>query len=104
MSLAQESIQGAASWFLQAHQHAAGLAAQLAAHAAGQQDHQKQLHTLYLANDLLLKGWAHLVLHVQHVGVADTSMGIRGAVTARTLYLSRHIPDRSDLFQSKAGL
>ena len=52
----QESIHSAASWFLAAQQHAAGLAAQMASHAASITEYSKQLHMVYLANDILLKG------------------------------------------------
>lgn len=54
----QESVRGGAAWFLGAQQHSWPLAQQMAAHSAQLPEHAKQLHLLYLANDIVLKSCA----------------------------------------------
>lgn len=51
----QDSIKASRDWFMECAPHAAGLAAQMAGFAA-QAPYVEQLHVIYLANDVLLKG------------------------------------------------
>ena len=55
---AQESIKASKDWFMACAPHAAGLAAQMAEYCGqGALPYDKLLHVIYLANDVLLKGY-----------------------------------------------
>jgi len=51
----QESIKQSQQWFMACLPYAPGMAAALALHVRNMPDYEKQLHVLYLANDILLK-------------------------------------------------
>ena len=51
----QDSIKAGKEWFLASSSHALGLAACMARHQANLSSYDKQLHVLFLANDVLLK-------------------------------------------------
>jgi hypothetical protein len=52
----QESIKASQQWFMACGpQHAGGMALAMARRAAGLQDYARQLHVVYLANDILFK-------------------------------------------------
>ena len=55
---AQESIKASKEWFMACEPHAAGMAAQMADFLCNAPTHDQRLHVLYLANDILLKGYA----------------------------------------------
>jgi len=50
----QESIKASRDWFLACAPHAGGMAARMAQALAAQPAHDRQLHLIYLANDILL--------------------------------------------------
>lgn len=52
---AQESIRASRDWFLACAPHAGGMAARLAQALFAQPAYERQLHLIYLANDILLK-------------------------------------------------
>lgn len=52
---AQESIKQSQQWFMACLPYAPGMAAALALHVRNLPDYDKQLHVLYLTNDILLK-------------------------------------------------
>ncbi len=52
----QDSIKTSAAWFMAHAAHGPGLAALAAHRAVGCGDRDKQLHLIYLANDVLFKG------------------------------------------------
>ena len=54
----QESIKASKEWFMACDPHAAGMAAQMADFLCNAPTHDQRLHVLYLANDILLKGYA----------------------------------------------
>ena len=54
----QDSIKTSKEWFMACVAHVDGLAAKMAAHQQTLPDYEKQLHVIYLANDVLLKRWA----------------------------------------------
>ncbi len=51
----QESIHQSQAWFMACVSHAPGMARMMAEHIRGCPDYARQLHTIYLANDILLK-------------------------------------------------
>lgn len=51
----QESIKQSQQWFMACLPYAPGMAAALALHVRNLPDYDKQLHVLYLTNDILLK-------------------------------------------------
>lgn len=51
----KDSIKQSQQWFMACLPHAAGMAAALALHVRSLPDYDKQLHVLYLTNDILLK-------------------------------------------------
>lgn len=51
----QDSIKQSQQWFMACLQHAPAMAAALALHVRTLPDYDKQLHVLYLTNDILLK-------------------------------------------------
>ena len=53
----QESIKASKEWFMACGPHAAGMAAQMADFLCNAPTHDQRLHVLYLANDILLKGY-----------------------------------------------
>lgn len=53
----QESIKASKEWFMACEPHAAGMAAQMADFLCHAPTHDQRLHVLYLANDILLKGY-----------------------------------------------
>lgn len=55
MDVEQESIKQSQQWFMACLPYAPGMAAALALHVRNLPDYDKQLHVLYLANDILLK-------------------------------------------------
>ena len=55
---AQESIHQSQSWFMACVSYAPGMARKMAEHIRGCPDYARQLHTIYLANDILLKSCA----------------------------------------------
>ena len=57
---AQESIKASKEWFMACEPHAAGMAAQMADFLCNAPTHDQRLHVLYLANDILLKGYRYL--------------------------------------------
>ncbi len=54
----QDSIRASKDWFMACAPHAAGMAAMMADHMSKAASYDSQLHVLYLANDVLLKGCA----------------------------------------------
>jgi len=56
----QESIHQSQAWFMACVSHAPGMARMMAEHIRGCPDYARQLHTIYLANDILLKSCAVL--------------------------------------------
>ena len=54
----QESIHQSQAWFMACVSHAPGMARMMAEHVRGCPDYARQLHTIYLANDILLKSCA----------------------------------------------
>ena len=58
----QESIHQSQAWFMACLSHAPGMARKMAEHVRGCPDYARQLHTVYLANDILLKSCASLRL------------------------------------------
>ena len=61
---AQESIRASRDWFLACAPHAGGMAVRLAQALFAQPAYERQLHLIYLANDILLKRCAcgHVLL------------------------------------------
>ena len=57
----RDSIKAGKEWFMASSSQAPGLAACLARHQTGLDSYDKQLHVLFLANDVLLKRWMQLV-------------------------------------------
>ncbi|DBA71019.1 TPA: hypothetical protein ACH3X2_011449 [Trebouxia sp. C0005] len=55
LSGSKESIKQSQQWFMACMPYASGMAAALALHVRNMPDYDKQLHVLYLANDILLK-------------------------------------------------
>lgn len=55
LSYEQESIKQSQQWFMACLPYAPGMAAALALHVRNLPDYDRQLHVLYLANDILLK-------------------------------------------------
>ena len=53
----QESIKASKEWFMACEPHSAGMAAQMADFLCNAPTHDQRLHVLYLANDILLKGY-----------------------------------------------
>ena len=51
----QESIKTSKEWFMASVAHADGLAAMMDTHLHSLPTYDKQLHVIYLANDVLLK-------------------------------------------------
>ena len=51
----QESIKQSQQWFLACTPFASGMAAKMAQQVRQLSDHTRQLHVLYMANDILLK-------------------------------------------------
>ena len=54
----QDSIKASKDWFMACAAHAPGMAAQMADFAVQAPSYEQQLHVIYLANDILLKGCA----------------------------------------------
>ena len=65
----QDSIKSSRDWFLACRPYAAGMAAKMAAHLCRLDEYDRQLHVLYLANDILLKACAPWGLALDHVVV-----------------------------------
>ena len=64
--LLQDSIKTSKEWFMASVAHVDGLAAKMAAHLQTLASYEKQLHIIYLANDVLLKrSAACLILSVE---------------------------------------
>ena len=61
---AQDSIKASKDWFMACAGYAPGMAAQMADFVAQAPSYEKQLHVIYLANDVLLKGCACMRLHM----------------------------------------
>ncbi|DBB16897.1 TPA: hypothetical protein ACH3X3_015132 [Trebouxia sp. C0006] len=55
LSGSKDSIKQSQQWFMACLPYAPGMAAALALHVRNMPDYEKQLHVLYLANDILLK-------------------------------------------------
>ena len=55
LTFTQDSIHQSQAWFLSCLPHVAGMAQLMAEHVRGCPDYSRQLHTIYLANDILLK-------------------------------------------------
>ncbi|KAK9907575.1 hypothetical protein WJX75_006303 [Coccomyxa subellipsoidea] len=56
LTASKESIRASKDWFMACAPHAAGMAAMMADHVSKAASYDSQLHVLYLANDVLLKG------------------------------------------------
>lgn len=56
----QESIRASKDWFMACAPHAAGMAAMMGERLPKAGSYDDQLHVIYLANDILLKGCVHL--------------------------------------------
>ena len=52
---AQDSIKASQQWFMACAAHAGGMARMMARRAVALRDFDKQLHLVYLANDILFK-------------------------------------------------
>ncbi|BDA50806.1 probable calcium homeostasis endoplasmic reticulum protein at N-terminal half [Coccomyxa sp. Obi] len=64
----KDSIRQSKDWFIACALHAAGMAAMMADHVSKAASYDQQLHVLYLANDVLLKGQTQ-----RGEGVADSA-------------------------------
>ncbi|KAL4434358.1 hypothetical protein ABPG75_000799 [Micractinium tetrahymenae] len=74
----RDSIRNSQQWFMACAPYAAGMAAMMLQHVLHLADYQKQLHVVYLANDILFKG-----LSMRAAGSGPDQDGIAAAFKPR---------------------
>eukprot|EP00891_Asterochloris_glomerata_P002324 jgi/Astpho2/2324/e_gw1.00043.8.1_t len=90
----QESIKQSQQWFLACTPFASGMAAKMAQQVRQLSDHTRQLHVLYMANDILLKSW-ELLMPLQVAGQLRKMLQFWG---------ERKVYDRDTLQQLEAAV